>query len=120
MLLTPLISPFNLPAVEFGRAVADEGVIDEQLAVADEGFGVKAAGGLAGDGAIVETADGVVAILVEAEKPDGGVLVLVVAALRGEPRAAEGSAADVASGPRNCGQFSAVPSGVIAVNNTRL
>ena len=64
--------------MELGRAVADEGVIDEQLAVADEGFGVEAAGGLAGDDALVEAADNVVAILVEAEKPDGGVLVLVV------------------------------------------
>jgi hypothetical protein len=56
-----------------GGAIADEGVIDEQLAVANEGFGVEAAGGLAGNDAVVETADGVVAILVEAEEPDGGV-----------------------------------------------
>ena len=40
------------------------------------------------------------AVLVEAEEPDGGVVVLVVAALRGEPRATEGvaSAADRLAG----------------------
>ena len=65
-------------AMALGRAVADEGARDEQFSVADEGFGVEAAGGLAGDDALVAAADNVVASFVEAEKPDGGVLVLVV------------------------------------------
>jgi hypothetical protein len=51
----------------------------------DKGFGIKAAGLQAGYCAVVETPDDVPTLRIEAEQPDRGIRVFVVATLGGEP-----------------------------------